>query len=337
MARRGMVVALAAVLVAAVPTPPATAGLPGPRPVWSIEALSAPSQQHAVARDVNSSGQVAGWVNGDTVPHAVVWQPDGSMTLFPDDRYPSSSATGINELGQVVGTGGGMYTAIRPFVWDVATGQVTWLGALGTGNAAYGQAINDAGQVVGHSRLQTEGPARAFLWDPATGRMDDLGTLGGTTSEAHGINDAGQVVGQAMREDQRWRAFVWDPGTGVMTDLGAVREDGQSWAADINDAGDVVGTSTVETGSAGFLWSVRTGRMTAVPGMAWATGINERGDVAGWQVTETGYEAAAVWPRSRGSVVRLPALGTEQPPHIGPGGWSSPGDISDEGVVAGRA
>ncbi|WP_258723136.1 hypothetical protein [Cellulomonas sp. NS3] len=35
--------------------------------------------------------------------------------------------------------------------------------------------------------------------------------------------------------------------------------------------------------------------------------------------------------------MRLPALDAGQPPDIGPGGWSSPGDISDEVAVAGRA
>lgn len=87
--------------------------------------------------------------------------------------------------------------------------------------------------------------------------MIDLGTLGGINGVAHGLNNRGQVVGYAEARDGMMHAFLWD--SGEMTDLHQFRgsidvpgmdEDlveqllelgGNSYANDINEAGQVVG------------------------------------------------------------------------------------------------
>ena len=79
--------------------------------------------------------------------------------------------------------------------------------------------------------------------------ITDLGTLGGRGSEAFGLNNNGQVVG----EWQTGRAaadgvlithgFIWDSAHG-MRDLGTLGTDQSSVAVGINDAGEIVGTST---------------------------------------------------------------------------------------------
>ena len=80
------------------------------------------------------------------------------------------------------------------------------------------------------------------LWCVAGRGMTDVGTLGGKYSQALGISPDGRVVGASTRVKTGpaiYYAFVWDHG--VMTDLGVVYE-GESSAAGINAAGQIVGT-----------------------------------------------------------------------------------------------
>jgi probable HAF family extracellular repeat protein len=72
----------------------------------------------------------------------------------------------------------------------------------------------------------------------------DLGTLGGGFSDAFGINnDPGsvQVVGRSTRADSFTHAFFWTA-PGPMVDLGTFGG-GNSFASDINDYGQIAGTS----------------------------------------------------------------------------------------------
>ena len=130
-----------------------------------------------------------------------------------------------------------------------------------------------------------DGNPHAVLFD-ASG-MRDLGTLGGQNSIAHAINASGHVVGSSATAVTT-HAFLYD---GVsMQDLGTLggRFTYASHARDINDAGQVVGSSMAPPGDThGFLWT--DGRMQdlndLIPiGSGWeiieANGINERGQIA---------------------------------------------------------
>lgn len=100
----------------------------------------------------------------------------------------SSSASGINDSGQVVGSS---YVAgnvgLHPFLYS--NGVMTDIGT--SGGAALG--INNNGQVVGYSNT-VAGFEHAFLY--SNGAMTDLNTLDSLTSIAYGINNSGQVVGK---------------------------------------------------------------------------------------------------------------------------------------------
>ena len=101
--------------------------------------------------------------------------------------------------------------------------------------------INEIGQVTGPG----------FLWDAANG-MTPLGAGPGYTgSFVTDINDAGQLAGVQWGSSSGGHphAFRWTPDspnglTGNFTDLGVVKDAFDSSAAAINNAGQIVGSST---------------------------------------------------------------------------------------------
>jgi probable HAF family extracellular repeat protein len=104
-----------------------------------------------------------------------------------------------------------------------------------------GNAINDAGQVVGRSSPSGNTIYHAFLHSDGT--MTDLGTLGGTSSTANAINGVAQIVGASqIVGDSAYRAFLYQNGT--MTNLGTLG--GNSYATGINANGQIVGYSEVQ-------------------------------------------------------------------------------------------
>jgi probable HAF family extracellular repeat protein len=246
------------------------------------------------ATDLNEAGQVVGFAaiaNGDS--RAVLWD-NGTMIDLGTLGGNHSWADGINDLGQVVGTtklpGDDATHAFlvtpQGGVWfqdKDLDGRNDFMIDLGDFNAAD---INNAGQVVGNSG------GRAFLWDTVNG-MVDLGVpLGFTSCAATAINEAGQVTGFAWSAFGD-SAFLWDAASG-MTVLSAVP--GNSHAADISDAGQVIGDQQ----SFGFLWtpdspnglSGSSTGLGTLPGdsISYPFGMNNAGQVVGTsQLVESVY------------------------------------------------
>jgi probable HAF family extracellular repeat protein len=233
------------------------------------------------AVDINESGQVVGggsWI----------WQ-DGRRTQLGTLGGPRSSVLAINDHGQVIGGS----TTAKPvkghgFLWQ--NGRMIDLYPVEP------RAINDRGQVVGSGKV-AGGCEHALLWQ--NGRVTDLGTLGGPTSIALAISDRGQVVGSADTKTKdrsgAWisHAFLWQ--NGKMRDLGTLggAYAARSGAVDINQRGQVVGSSyssTISYGQCGmgqhaFLW--QNGKMRDLgilkgsPPTSGAVAINDRGWIIG--------------------------------------------------------
>ena len=97
------------------------------------------------------------------------------------------------------------------------------------------------------------------------------------------------MVGQSdLPGDNLFHAFLWQDG--AMTDLGTLPGDANSMATDINEKGQVVGTSCDATFSVcrAFLWEdgVMTDLNALIPPnsslfLAFGGGINDRGEIAG--------------------------------------------------------
>jgi probable HAF family extracellular repeat protein len=162
----------------------------------------------------------------------------------------------------------------------------TKLGTLGgTQSAAFG--VNAAGQVVGWAQITGDQARHAFLWDQ--GKMTDLGLLtGDQESTARAINDNGLVVGTSERDihagSGTFHAFVYSNGKlTALPDLGGK----QSWAADVNNAGTIVGYAYNAAGAeiAAF-WKggvpTNIGQHSKA-GRQRVYGVNDQGVMVGWQ------------------------------------------------------
>jgi len=182
-----------------------------------------------------------------------------------------SGATGINDIGQIVGYSD---TTDAPTVYPgqddthaffESNGTLYDLGILDEGRdipgQSYAYAVNDSGSVVGFTDVwlgdDLGSAVQAFACignaEGNPGNMFDLGTFPGLypgrTSSAMAINDVGIIAGYselAYPDDQFSHAYVVDPsdfdelGTSEFVDLGTLG--GYSSGAEgINQAGQVVG------------------------------------------------------------------------------------------------
>jgi uncharacterized membrane protein len=165
---------------------------------------------------------------------------------------------GITNSGLVAGR---TFTAdsfgYHGFLWKVGDASATDLGALGKQSLALG--LNESGQAVGQSSTKS-GDFRAVLF--SGGKITDL--VGqGTNSIAFGINNLSHVVGRMPvaldRKTTRQRAFRWQNGTlTTLPLLDGMSSSSQSWANDINDAGEIVGVANAtgaDTDDRPVLWS----------------------------------------------------------------------------------
>ena len=207
------------------------------------------------------------------------WQ-SGHMRALPTLGGSNGFATGINNLGQIVGWAENTThdpTCVSPqvlqfeaVVWE-PHGQVQQLSPYPGDPDSAATGINDRQQVIGISGLcqnavGNQTAQHAVLWQ--NGTPTNLGNLGGSAWHTPmAINDRGQIVGFSdLAGDEggsspNFHAFLWVQ-PGPMRDLGTLPGDAISEGLGINSQGQIVGVSF----AAGFgnprAFIYRDGRMT---------------------------------------------------------------------------
>jgi probable HAF family extracellular repeat protein len=163
---------------------------------------------------------------------------------------------------------------------------LTDLGTLG-GTESFAYAINDAGLIVGSSRLKGDSGSHAFLYDK--GKMTDLYPLNSQdrkTVGPTGINNRGQIASGVITNNV-YSPALYNAKTHKITPLGSlggVTSYGLNGVAtSVNNSGQAVGYSYInDIDRHAFLYS--KGAMTdigSLGGYSAAIAINDRGMIVG--------------------------------------------------------
>lgn len=156
-----------------------------------------------------------------------------AASLFP----AGTAAWGVNNSGQVVGTGYLSGSNFHAFLYS--GGKMVDLGPKGSYQAS-AVAINNAGQIVG-SYYFTSGKTGQFLY--SGGKITTLPIPSGSSAvSAFAINDTGEIAG-AIYPSSGAPARAASLNNGVWSDLGIISGALASTAKAINISGEIVGTA----------------------------------------------------------------------------------------------
>lgn len=256
-----------------------------------------PSVTSGSAYKINDNGLIVGFQT-DYQNHVYYWDADGrhsaEITLY---FYLTA---GVNNAGTI---------ASGPYVRSGNT--LSTLPTLDSSPPEYGNMfrdINDEGIIVGSSSVDNMSVQRAAYWDSSG--VHSIGTVSNTWANA--INNSGQIVGVRGVYPNDTMGFLWSNNT--LIDIGLLDGNTGSSVFDINNNGQVVGTSYKKTStyserfSKAILW--QNGHTTDLLGWSdkssCATGINDSGQIVGYTV-DNGKNEAFFWQNQ--SLLMLPGLG----------------------------
>lgn len=200
------------------------------------------------ANAINDAGQIVGAALLPGTIHAVSIRNGAVTDLGVLPNFARSTAVGINNNGQIVGTATRSDGITHAFL--VSGGKTTDLGTLPGGTFSAAAGINDAGEIIGTAD-NAAGTTVPFLF--CNGVMHDLSGPGGLPGLPTAINNSGQIAGNritdipsgvvGLPDDMIINGFLWTPATpngltGTAQDLGEA-----VFTTALNASGVVVGTA----------------------------------------------------------------------------------------------
>lgn len=213
--------------------------------VLDLVDIHPPDSEKSVAGQVNDAGHaIVGdfiWVSGQ-----------GLVTLRGlggDDTDPAL----VNDVGEILSTAVDVDGIVHFVSWHIdEDGQITGPVDLGTEDdlPPYFNIfdMNNNGVMAGFVGYEA-----AIMWFDAQNNFQ-FQLLGEGSFEAVAINDDNMVVGNAVNSNGHAEAFLWTAETGLvgLGTLGGI----ESWAADINNQGQIVGWSDSDGrfSQVAFLW-----------------------------------------------------------------------------------
>lgn len=263
-----------------------------------IRSLGSPFESvNSYATGINDSGRIVGEYINNSVRGAFTYYNGVSTGIITNSGRYLSSATGINNAGQISG-----YSSLLNGMMGVTAllytgGELTGTGPASSLAGAYSAAfgLNDNGDMVGFSYTDS-GYEHAFLY--ADGKMIDVGTISsalGSTSYGYAINNLGQIVGTSGGN-----AFSYYDGS--MIDLGLLPGGRYSTAYGVNDNGQIVGEAYVGFDRRAFLYSedmmYDLNSLTINDGfnILTASGINQNGWIVGTALVNGQEHAVLLQP-----------------------------------------
>ncbi|MBI4775822.1 MAG: PKD domain-containing protein [Deltaproteobacteria bacterium] len=250
---------------------------------YHVNALGIADATFSSATAINNSGEVIGHSKSSTAGFgSFLWEPDTGLYTFSKELSGYGYPEDINNQGQIVGSVSG-----RGFIRT--PNERTNLLAETSDSRTSCQGINDLGQVVGIVKSAGNSLLYGiFLCDARTAPpvLEEILPLQSEPIDNVKIGNSGMVIGTKL-VGKFSEAFVWDAAHG-MQPLGTLGGN-YSAAANLNDLGNVVGSSTLQGDELlrqGFLWNRSKGMKPIVnirkDVSSYPMAINNRNEIVGY-------------------------------------------------------
>src|SRR6266568_835238 len=244
--------------------------------------------EFSIAYQVNNNNQAVGVSNS----HAMLWQ-NGQKIDLSTVVGPNSTATGINNFGQIVGTvdvgaqhrgflyQNGSFIYISSDLWPsgindqgVVSGftsdlrAVEWQDGILTylpniPDQTFSQALNigNDGSIVGYSGI-THASYNPILWK--NDQVTELPALGGLAGAIpRDVNDSGEIVGDGWLSTSKRDAVLWQDGQVI--DLGSVNGSNFSGARSINNKQQITVFGDINSDRIAQIWTLNPTLDTTPP------------------------------------------------------------------------